>query len=145
MTDDQPAQQLPLIDGLAPLGVELQLSGKTALEPGGAHDHGDTVYLLVKGHIADVRHPERIDEGIRIGVSRLEVVKADGAWVLPKPEGRALVSLNERRTSVRRTGGQMPLPDDDLRARVIEELSHLVDGATVLFPGVPDDASELGP
>lgn len=132
---DTHADKLPLIDGIEIDALELKLSGGVSTEPDGHHEHGDVVYLLVQGHISDIRHPEQIEDGIRVGITRQEIVKADGAWLVPVAEGRALVELSKRRAFMRRSGGQVPFPDNGAHARVVNVLSRAVDEARALFPG----------
>lgn len=139
-------QSLPMIDGITPAAVEAKTAPAKVWCPPSTHrDHGDTVYVLIEAHVADVAHPEIVDDGLRVGVVRQEKCKPDGAWLLGGVEGQALAKLlMQRRTMHDRGGAVEMLPDTELRDEVRQGLAHLLDEVSVLFSGAPDDLSGFG-
>lgn len=137
---------LPAIDGITPEGVEAKTATAKVWCPPSTHrDHGDRVYVLMECHVADVAHPEIIEDGLRVGVVRQEKLKADGAWLLGDIEGQALSKVAMRRKRLHETGGQTELPDTALRDEVRDGLTHLLDEVSVLFTAAPDDLSVFMP
>lgn len=138
-------EPLPMIDGVTPVAIEAKAAATKVWTPRETHrDHGDKVYFLVEAHVSNVAHPEIVEDGLRIGVSRVETLKADGAWLLGADEGDALAKVAMRRRQLHESGGQKSLiPDGDLRDKVRAGLVHLLDEVNAVFSGAPDDLSGM--